>query len=326
MEDLVIRRQRISPEEIEGVTLFMHDSDFLWSDVAILDYIINTLNPPGSHHIIVYDGDTIIGCNLFIYSLARINGEYTSIAWSNSTFLSPAYRRFVGLDFFLSVYECKNVMGFGVTDLNHKLLSLIGANNIATSYGYKLKNDIYDESILPFPVVYPSVLFAKGKHFQKVNLSSEIQAPNDGYWNKDMTIDFIRDSDYINKRFFLTPWQYMIYRLPGNDESADDLYFVCRIRYNKGKRTLFLVDYRFNIDYDQGMDYVIEALYQLSIINNIEEFLVFSSLTSKICTRRGELEKFGEESHIITNIININPKSVMITPADSDCDLIPLSI
>lgn len=326
MGDLVIRRQRISPEEIEGVTLFMRDSDFLWSDLPTLDYIINTLNPLDSHHILVYDGNTIIGCNLFIYSLAKMNGEYTSIAWSISTFLSPAYRRYVGLFFFLSVYECKNVLGFGVTDLNHKLLSLIGANDIATSYGYILRNDIYKESIHPSRMVYPSDLFVKGKHFLKVNLSSEIRSPNNGYWNKDMTIDFIRDSDFINKRFFLTPWQYMIYRLPGNEESADDLYFVCRIRYNKGKRTLFLVDYRFNIDYDLGMDYVVEALYQLSIINNVEESLVFTSLTSKLSTKRGELERFGEESHIITNITSINPKSVMITPADSDCDLIPLSI
>lgn len=312
-------------EMIADIASFMHNSNFLWSDIPTLDYVLNILNPPYSRQILVYNDNTIVGCNFFIYARTRIKDDYKTIAWSNSTFLDPIYRRYVGLDFILSIYECENVMGFGVTDINYKLLTMLHANFIATSYGFKLKNEYYNSGISNPILSYPSDLFVKDKHFIKVNSSSEIRAPKDGSWNQDMEIDFIRDEDFINKRFFKTPWHYLIYRLPGNGTSLDELYFICRIRNNKGIRTLFLVDYRFNVDSKMGMDYVIEALYQLCVLNNIKESLIFTSLTSQINTANRVLEKFGEDVHLISNITGINPNSIMVTPADSDCDLIPLN-
>ncbi len=326
MGNLLIKKQEISEDMLSAIDTFMQDSNFLWSDMSTLKYLLHVLNASGSHQILVYDGDAIIGCNFFVYAPARINKKTTTIAWSNSTFLSPSYRKYVGLDLFFSVYNSKNVMGFGVTDINFKLLSLASANFIATSHGFRLRNDLYDDTQPSSSLTYPPDLFIKGKHFKKVNKASEIRAPKDGSWNRDMVVDFIRDTNFINKRFFKTPWKYMIYRMNMNDAPVDDLYFACRIRKNRGVQTLFLVDYRFKNDKVQGMNDVIEALYQLSVINNIKECMIFSTLSTQLYTKRGKLEKFGEEVHIISNIKNINPESVMITPADSDCDLIPLNL
>lgn len=318
-----IREVCVTPQLIPSIANFMKSSNFLWDDTSVLTYMLCTLNNPECKQILVYDDKDIVGCNFFIYTKAQINGKYEDIAWSNSTFLSPYYRKAIGLDFYLSIYERNNVLGFGVTPINLKLLRLIKASEIGSSYAYKIENRIYNKFNSNNKIIYPLQLTVRGKTLKRVYSASEIKTPNNGFWFNDKCIDFIRDTDFIQRRFFKAPWKYMIYRLSSEAGMTDELYFVCRIRKNKGVRSLFLVDYRYTIGYQDALSIIIGALKQISTINNLKEILIF--LSDNTFTEEN-LEKYGDTAQVVTNISKFEVDSVIVTPADSDCDLIPLNI
>ena len=55
--------------QFEELVTFMESSDFLWSDVKLLKYILFTLNDTIEDNIVVLYRNKIIGCNLFITSI-----------------------------------------------------------------------------------------------------------------------------------------------------------------------------------------------------------------------------------------------------------------
>jgi hypothetical protein len=89
----------------------------------------------------------------------------------------------------------------------------------------------------------PSVIHIADKSFTKCQSPKDILIPNNGYWNKGICeVDFIRDEEFLNKRFFQNPvHQYHIYTL--NNESC---YFVLRPILFKGVYALMIADYRYN--------------------------------------------------------------------------------
>lgn len=307
--------------QLNELAEFMANSGFLWNDKDLLCYIIDTLSENISDNIIVTHNNRIVGCNLIISTIASINGNVTKIKWSHSTYLAPPYRKDIGLTFFLTTCNINNMWGYGLTPINKRLHELNGTNIYAYSNAYKIrirtKKNRYEG-------YFPDCFIQSGMKFQRCYDAVSHNMPNSGLWNKDLLdVDFIRDNNFMHRRFYASPFNYYIYKV-GNDINEDILYFVLRVRRVKDVVSFFLVDYRFSINEHSLFTKIIDAIEYLAKINNISDIYIFSTLQWDLINDT-RLFPYGKPAIIICNS-EIKNKShhAMVTPADSDCDLIPV--
>lgn len=308
-------------ENLSKLKRLMASSGFLWSNDQLIDYIAKSLTRKDEEQIFVEEDKVFVGCNLFMSSTACINGRIEPIRWSHSTYIQNNYRRKYGLDMVLRSYEYRNVFGFGLTEISGMIHKRLGSCFLNPSFAYVMKinhsyssirsNNLNDALEIDYNV------------FKKISCANDIIYPQDGMWNrKNLSVDFVRDANFIQKRFFDSPYDYSIYGI-STPYSHDRLYFVTRIRTVKRERCLFLVDYRYSLDDQDAFQIILSALESIAKKNNIEKCFIFSSLKLSLTSFGENITRYGEPCAIVTNNKELSDTNVFITPADSDNELIP---
>ncbi len=234
---------------------YMHQKFPTYSN-AFIKYDVNeaigTEIQESKSFIAINEEDEIVGCNLGYITKAWIKGEVRLAVWGHNTFLNKEYRRHLGLDLIMKMVENKDGFGYGLTDINFKIQHLVKTNifikglrkfcivnrwffwkEICKRFGKKYK----EQSSLPSIIKYKDTLFHLCKSAKEINI------PNEGFWNKDICeIDFIRDEDFLNKRFFHnTVHKYYVYTNQNNN-----CYFTIRPILFRGISAIQVADFRYS--------------------------------------------------------------------------------
>ena len=242
-------------EEYSGqLVTYMHKTYPAFSDVFI-QYDVNEAighkdSEPNSL-LVLNDENQIVGCHLLFNTKAWIYGKEEKIVWGHNTFLDEEYRKEIGLDFVLEIARIKNGFGHGLTKKNMKIQQklkrstfLSGIRKFRVTNCWAIEGVIKKALKIPdnLNIILPKEISINNDKFNLCTKASEISIPNAGYWNKDFSdIDFIRDEEFLNKRFFNNPvHKYYIY-----SNRNKDCYFVVRPILFKGVRAVILVDFRY---------------------------------------------------------------------------------
>lgn len=244
----------LSEKYKEKLTAYMHQIYPSFSDAYIKYDIEESLGNKiqASKSLIVVDNNNeIVGCHLNFITKALIKGKEKIVVWGHNTFLNESYRKSIGMDFVLEIASIKNGFGYNLSDVNSKIQHLIKANvfvnglrlfrvfNCWIIWGY-FKKVI---GLFPkIPDIFPEEIRLKNTIFKLCKTANEIAIPNNGYWNKDVCeVDFIRDEEYLNKRFFHNPVnKYYTYT-----NKQRNCYFTIRPITHNGILGLQLVDFRY---------------------------------------------------------------------------------
>lgn len=308
-------------DNLSKLKRLMASSSFLWSDEQLIDYIAGYLTNGKEKQLFVEENNKFVGCNLFMSTKASISNRMEVVRWSHSTYLMNEYRKKYGLDLILKTFEYKNIFGFGLTGINNQIHKYLGSRFLNPSVAYVMT--VNDSKYNHLPNIRNNTFKIGANTFKKVNRAGEIVYPHNGIWNGEiMDVDFVRDEDFVHRRFFKSPNNYSIYSI-STPFSHDRLYFVTRIRKVKGEMCLFLVDYRFSIDDGEAFDIIVSALEVIAKAHKIHTCYLFSTLEHSLSSSGLNINEYGEKCQIVTNIKSLAPTNVFITPADSDCELIP---
>ncbi len=319
MEMLHVNEESFSLSLINELEPFFKRNGFLKSHASLL-YILNNLSDLRTKQLIVRnDKNSIVGCNLFIKTRAYILDHDEEIYWSNSTYLDPSYRASCGMKLMMKTEERTNVFGFGLTEINEKLQHLLGNFFLGKSEAYLIHIPHSDLkcSARRTNFCIPKYFEVDGLKWKRIMHSSELHYPNGGYWNKNnLAIDFVRDEDFIQKRFLNHYREYYIYAPVQSEYSA---YFVWRFIHQNDSTALYLVDYRFPIDTPKQMESILNALTYLASLNNIQRVFVFTTIGLPQIGYKTTI--YGSPSLIVTNCTVFSNPQIFVTPADSDCEL-----
>lgn len=201
--------------------------------------------------IVVNDKNEIVGCHLNFITKACIKGEENTIVWGHNTYLDEGYRRTMGMDLILEMAATKNGFGYGLTDINYKIQNLIKSNIFINGLRkYCIVNIWYiwwkllkmTRKELHIPQSLPSHINYKTEKFYLCQNANEINIPDRGFWYKDICeIDFIRDQEFLNKRFFQNPVnKYYVYT--NQDKNC---YFAIRPILHQGILGIQVADVRY---------------------------------------------------------------------------------
>ena len=244
----------LSAEYTATLAVYMHKKFPLYSKEYIsfdIDEAINSNKETATSFIAIDDDRNIVGCHLSYSTKAWIHDNEVTAIWGHDTYLDSEYRRELGMDFVLESTSYKYGFGMGLTDINTKIQKLVrstifidGVRKYCVLSPWILWRKV--QNFLKAPTSAPSLpplIHISGKSFTKCQYPKDIQIPNKGYWNKNICeVDFIRDEEFLNKRFFLNPvHQYYVYTL--KNESC---YFVLRPVLFKGVYALMVVDFRYD--------------------------------------------------------------------------------
>lgn len=264
----------MSEEYKDKLTAYMHRKYPTFTD-AYIQYDVNESIAPEESEakslLVVNDNDEIVGCNLYFITKAWFKGQENIVAWSHNTFLDEEYRRIIGMDFVLELASTKNSFGYSLTDINIKIqrrlkkiifisgLRFFRAFNIWAAWGTVNKFVGRSPKI---PDNMPQVIHALNETFTLCTNAKDIDIPNGGYWNKDICeVDFIRDEEFLNKRFFKNPVnKYFVYT-----NQKRDCYFVVRPKIHEGLLALQVVDFRYLPNKPQMANVIFKAMEAISM-------------------------------------------------------------
>ncbi len=253
---------------------YMHQI-FPTYSTAFIKYDVNEAvgtNAKESKSVIaINEENEIVGCQIYFNTKAWIKGEVKDAFWGHNTYLNKEYRRHLGLDLIMSMVEIKNGFGYGLTDINFKIqhlvktnIFIIGLRKFCIINRWYIWNKIckrlgkkYQE-----PSSFPNIIKNKDTIFHLCKDAKEIIIPNEGFWNKDICeIDFIRDEDYLNKRFFHnTVHKYYVYTNQNND-----CYFTIRPILFQGISAIQVADFRYSAHDAKIAKSIFQALEKLCL-------------------------------------------------------------
>lgn len=308
---------------------YMHKTYPAFSD-AFIQFDVNEaigVNHNESNSLLVLNKDNqVVGCHLVFNTKAWINGKEESVAWGHNTYLDKEYRKEVGLDFVLEIARIKNGFGHGLTKRNikiqHKLkysTFLIGIRKFRVLnfwvVGGVLKKilKMRDNSNIGLP----STINIKNETFHICEKVSELSIPNDGYWNKGYSdIDFIRDEEFLDMRFFKNPvHKYFVY-----SNSNHNCYFVVRPILFRGIRAIVLVDFRFLPENTDVVKQIFQATERLciKIHAGILLFTTSNKIIIDIYTKKKLCRHYPDTVNTGKHLAKTNDTYAIITAADSD--------
>ena len=275
--------------------------------------------------IVINDKNDIVGCHLSFSTKAWIHGKEITAIWGHDTYLDSEYRRELGMDLILEIAAYKYGFGVGLTEINYKIQKLIRSN-------------IFVDGVRKYCLLSPWIIWRKIIHFIRVASSTptmpisirvdnvtftrchtpkDINIPNDGYWNRDICeVDFIRDENFLNKRFFLNPvHRYDVYTLKG-----EKCYFVLRPVLFKDVYALMVVDFR----YDYTKPELIHTIFKAAqkVCNQKRLGAILFTTSNKIVKSLFDNNKLCRSYPVafVGGKKNISSKDslVYLTAADSD--------
>lgn len=218
--------------------------------------------------IVIDDNRNIVGCHLCFNTKAWIHGKEETVMWGHDTYLDEEYRKFIGMDFVLEIMTIRNGFGIGLTEINtkiHKLIRTIVFVDGLRKFCFINPWIIWRKALSflrlsPTTLSLPLAIHIKKESFIQCKTPKDILIPNEGYWNKDICeVDFIRDEEFLNKRFFQNPvHHYYVYTLRGQN-----CYFVLRPVLFKGILALMVVDFRYDYTKPELVKYIFEAVHQV---------------------------------------------------------------
>lgn len=219
--------------------------------------------------IVVNENDEIVGCHFYFNTKAWINGEERNACWGHNTYLEQEFRHIIGLDFVLKIIAVRNGFGYGLTDINYKIQKLVKGNIFINGLRKYCKLNIWfiwDKSfkLLGKQFLIPSSLPPSVNYredvFQLCLDANEIKIPNGGFWYKNICeVDFIRDEEFLNKRFFFNPVnKYYVYT-----NQDKDLYFVVRPILHNGIPSIQVADFRYLPTQQDKVSHIFHAIEKL---------------------------------------------------------------
>ena len=276
--------------------------------------------------IVINENNEIVGCHLNFITKALIKGEVKNVSWGHNTFLDEDYRRSIGLDFVLKISSTKDGFGYNLTDINSKIQHLIKSNvfvdglqlfrvfNIWMIWSY------YKKAIGRIPIipnVLPMEIQLKNTTFILCSTADEINIPNNGYWNKDICeVDFVRDHEYLNKRFFNNPVnKYYTYT-----DAQKKSYFTIRPIIHKGILGLQIVDFRYDQnqlcivkEISKAVNYICNYIHAGVTLFTTSDKLFKSIYETKITCKCWPISFVGGK-----NNISSKDAYIIVNSADSD--------
>lgn len=286
-----------------------------------LEYCLDNSLGRGYSKIVINSNSEVVGCHLYYFTKVLINNEEIETQWGHDTYLDKEYRKDIGVDFLL-VRSKIPAFGLGLTETNAKIRKLLKSIFFKGVYTYYTFTPFFFLSPLQkylksrINVVDISYVKVKNHIFHRVYSVSQINVPNNGYWNKGIvSLDFNRSADFIEKRFIkCNVHDYRVY-------ASQDSYFVVRASSHRGIPALLLCDYRYDPSKPDSLAILYKAvkkiarrsrfgvLYFICGDKNIEEY-----------TKRGFLFKSPVD---FISSYKISPDiSFMLTGGDSDIELI----
>lgn len=249
-----------------------------------------------------------------------------TIYWGHNTYLDEEYRRIIGMDLVLEIAAIKNGFGYGLTDINFKIQSLIKSNIFINGirkykkiYWWFVYNLLLRElKVTPrIPTNLPQIVSHKKESFQLCSTAEKIKTPNNGYWYKDICeIDFIRDNNFIIKRFLSNSvHKYFLYT-----NTDKNCYFVVRPIIKKNLLCLQVSDIRYQQTQPEEVQHIFKAIEILC--KKIHAGAIFFTTSDNNIKKLFKDSKFCKSYPIAfvcgkKNVSSANA-NVIINAADSD--------
>lgn len=281
-------------------------------------------------NLLILDNGKIIGIQLYIPTQVFLEGNYKETLWGYNTLVEPAYRKTeAGLELILHTNKLKG-FGCGLSEINKKIQIKLKNKFIGQSYLFIHFNIYFYKVFLnkfnlllkqPENFIFPTQIHEVANTYKQVMNVEDLNILNNGYWNKDqLNTDFIRDREFIKRRFILHYKKYYIYQSATNDVNQY-AYLVVRPVLYKGINSLILVDYRFNINTPHLFNSILDATSRLSLQLKIPLVLTrcsVSKLNQEL--KRANFRKIGKGAEIVTN--EKKATETMVTVADSDSEIV----
>ncbi len=236
--------------------------------------------------IVLNDKNQIVGCHLFFRAKALICGKEQIVHWGHDTFLDEAYRGDAGAMLMMEMQKIPH-FGMGLSAVNKKIQRVLRTVFLKEIVIYAFLNCFFFRSLFQLilkkrassvHLLHPGVLKIGKNCFSEVMEANTLRIPNNGYWCKgEVDIDFIRDKDYLSKRFFHNFNAYYFYRLLTGEE-YDSCYFVVRPIVYKKILTLSIVDFRYDLKRPEQFSWILKAANEMAKLNKIGLVLYTSHL------------------------------------------------
>ena len=286
-----------------------------------IDYCIKQAKDITPSILVVNNEGEIVGCHLYYCTKAIVNGKVIETQWGHDTFLKEQYRKEGGVDFLLARKRIPS-FGLGLTETNAKLRKLMKSVFFRGVYNYyiitpyicfspiqklfHINNKIKEEGSISI----------KSHLFKQVYSSSEMPIVNNGFWYKGYyEIDFVRDADYLDYRFFkCNVHRYIVY-------ASEDSYFVVRESSYKGMPALMLSDFRYNPAKKDSVNVLLKAVLKLARKSHL-------GIVYFVCGDINVEQFFKNKIHYKTHLdfitsYKISPDaSFSLTGGDSDADFL----
>jgi len=230
-------------------------------------------------------------------------------------------------------FKSENYITVGLSDISLKIhralkqkiigdiIKYIRFTSIFSIFRFVFASQPKDVSSFSFPEI---IKISPGK-FTRVFNAVEITAKDD-FWNFD-TMEFIRNEEFINWRFFHYPDKYFVYKYVSysNIKTLKPTYFVVRPVIWKNVNCLLLVDYRYKFETDFHFDEILKASIQIMKKNNFAALIAGCSIeNNKRKFYRKLFFPYGAKMHIVSKFdlaaYETNTENIMLTFADGDGD------
>lgn len=214
--------------------------------------------------IMIDDNNNPIGQILYNSTKYYHKKKIINAIWSFDLIIKKEFRKYnYGLD--LLEYTCNNrpqvTFATGIGDMALKIEKAFGSKVIG-----HLKKTIKIINPINFLFAinrtinssgYPLIIKYKDKEYIKINNIDQIRNNIEAY-NPDM-IEFSRDLEFLNWRFFKAPNYYALYKAQDSNN-----YFVVRTIIKKYITALVLVDYRCNLKEPREINEIINIAQKLT--------------------------------------------------------------
>lgn len=278
--------------------------------------------------LLAVENGVIYGCTTAVYTRLNASGEEKVAYWECNTIVDKATRgKGIGRLLYQAMNEFSDRFSVGFTEAAWRIQPLLIHNfkkikpvRVYVSVGfYALASMLNFFSQRRKVLKVPSLISFRGYLFEKVNTIADLEHISQcGYWQDD-SIEFVRDLDFLKRRFVDIYREYTIYK--GIEDGQLFGYFVMRRTAVRGVDMLSLVDYRLT---DLRLfKRISKAMAHIAESNKIGMFITLTSQELPFISFSPFTVRLSKKLFAATSLPDINSDSkILITSADSDLDFV----
>lgn len=315
----------------ESLRLYLHKIYPDYTDAYIdycVHYSVKNHSEEQSSLLVVNGRGEIVGCHLYYNTKAKVCGIEMNVRWGHDTYLDVIFRHKTHFPLVISKIDA---FGIGLSEVNKKIQKHYNILFFDNLNNYLWVNKCLIGGLFRTIIKKESKGFKalerivfKDYYFRKANNVEDLIIPEDGYWcNDNVDVDFIRDRDFFEYRFFNNKvHSYFVYHLD-NGKDYDVCYFVVRpIRFRQ-METLFIVDFRYDLSCPQQLKAILNAANTLAKHNKIGVVLFTSNDTTvNMFYNRLNWKKSPIDLYAKGRYKTLEGASLFVTAADSDVDFL----